>query len=74
MAISKSLSVVEGERSVVHSDVLSERPATLAIILMARPIEDRHNHEAGQSKTRSGPPVRVDNEVEPRRQGDKMIR
>ena len=25
-------------RSVVHSDILSERPATLAIILMSRPI------------------------------------
>ena len=27
-----------GFRSVVHSNILSERPATLAIILMARPI------------------------------------
>ncbi len=48
-----------GVRSVVQSDILSERPATHAIILMAWPI--KHNAPLSQllKRTRAGPPARV---------------
>ena len=54
-------------RSVGHSDILSERPATLAIILMSRLSWDRRNVEASPRTTCTGPTVQVDNEAEPRR-------
>ena len=60
-------------RSVVHSDILSERPATLDIILMPRPTWDRRNVEAGRRRTRTGATVRVDNEASPCVQSKKMI-
>jgi hypothetical protein len=46
------------KRSVAHSDILPERPATLAIILMARPI-GIGGMLKGPKRTRTGPTVRV---------------
>ena len=54
-------------RSVVHSDILSERPATLAIILMARPMGMGGTSKPVPERTLTGSTVRVDNEAEPRR-------
>ncbi len=52
-------------RSVVHSDIVSERPATLAIILMSRPIGiDGMLKQAREGTVLT---VRVGNEAELRR-------
>ena len=51
-----------GFRSVVHSDILSERPAMPVIIVMTGP-QGQPKRWGVQRRTRTGPPVRVDNEA-----------
>ncbi len=52
-------------RSVVHSDILSERPATLSIIVMERPIGNYGMLMQFLERTCTGPTVRVNNEASP---------
>ena len=51
----------------------TERPASLAIFLMARPMGDRHNCFPAPNKTRAGPTVRV-NGFHSKEVGDEALR